>query len=211
MMRAVIFGGGEIKNPAYVRQQIREDDFIIAADRGYAHCKQMELKPQLLLGDFDSYDGSIDGDCPVLTYPVEKDDTDTMLAIKVALEKGFDELLLVGMCGGRLDHTLANIQSVVYASLHGAKAAIVDEDVYITAVCGGQELSVPYREGFVLSVFAHTDVCKGVTLRNLYYPLEDGELQNTFPLGVSNHFLPEKDAVISLKEGIAVVIGCKEQ
>ena len=210
-MRCVIFGGGEMKNPAYIRQLIREDDFMIAADRGYAHCRSMGIKPQLLLGDFDSYEGSIDEDCPVLTYPVEKDDTDTMLAIKVALEKGFKELLLLGMCGGRLDHTIANIQSVVYAAKHGASAAIMDEDVYITAVCGGQELSVPYRAGFVLSVFAHTNVCKGVTLRNLYYPLEDGELRNTFPLGVSNHFLPEKDAVISLKEGIAVVICSREQ
>ena len=210
-MRCVIFGGGEMKNPAYIRQLIREDDFIVAADRGYAHCRSMGIKPQLLLGDFDSYEGSINEDCPVLTYPVEKDDTDTMLAIKVALEKGFKELLLLGMCGGRLDHTIANIQSVVYAAKHGANAAIMDEDVYITAVCGGQELSVPYREGFVLSVFAHSDVCKGVTLQNLYYPLEDGELQNTFPLGVSNHFLPNQDAKISLTEGIAVVICSREQ
>ena len=210
-MRCVIFGGGEMKNPAYIRQLIREDDFMIAADRGYAHCRSMGIKPQLLLGDFDSYEGSIDEDCPVLTYPVEKDDTDTMLAIKVALEKGFKELLLLGMCGGRLDHTIANIQSVVYAAKHGASAAIMDEDVYITAVCGGQELSVPYREGFVLSVFAHSDVCEGVTLQNLYYPLADGQLQNTFPLGVSNHFLPNQDAQISLKEGIAVVICSREQ
>ena len=94
-MRCVIFGGGEMKNPAYIRQLIREDDFIVAADRGYAHCRSMGIKPQLLLGDFDSYEGSINEDCPVLTYPVEKDDTDTMLAIKVALEKGFKELLLL--------------------------------------------------------------------------------------------------------------------
>lgn len=211
MMRCVIFGGGEIKDYSYIRKLLRADDFILAADRGYAHCQTMNVKPQLLLGDFDSYEGQIDESCPVLTYPVEKDDTDTMLAIKVALEKGFTELLLVGMCGGRLDHTIANVQSVVYAAVHGARAAIVDEDVYITALCGGQSLSIPYREDFVFSVFAHTDVCKGVTLQNLYYPLENGELHNTFPLGVSNHFLPDKDATISLKEGIAVVICTREQ
>lgn len=211
MKRCVIIGGGEIKNFAYDRKLIRQDDFIIAADRGYARCQQMNIKPSLLLGDFDSYDGLIPEDCPVMEYPVEKDDTDTMLAIKVALERGFEELLLLGMCGGRLDHTIANIQSVVYAAVHGAKAAMMDEDLYITALCGGQEVTVPNREGFVLSVFAHSDRCRGVTLTDLYYPLEDGEISNTFPLGVSNHFLPGKDAKIFLKEGIAVIICTREQ
>lgn len=210
-MRCVIIGGGEIKNLSYVRGLIRADDYVIAADRGYAFCRQMGQKPSLLLGDFDSYEGTIETDCPILEYPVEKDDTDTMLAIKVALEKGFDELLLLGMCGGRLDHTIANIQSVVYAVLHGAQAVIADEDLYITALCGGQSILVPNREGFVLSVFSHSSSCKGVTLKDLYYPLEDADLSNTFPLGVSNHFLPGKDAKISIKEGIAVVISTREQ
>lgn len=210
-MRCVIIGGGEIKDLTYARGLIHADDYVIAADRGYVRCQQMNLKPSLLLGDFDSYEGEIEMDCPIMEYPIEKDDTDTMLAIKVSLEKSFDELLLLGMCGGRLDHTIANIQSVVYAVTHGAKAVIEDEDTYITALCGGQTITVPYREGFVLSVFSHTDLCKGVTLEDLYYPLEDGELSNTFPLGVSNHFLPGKDAKISLKEGIAVIISTREQ
>ena len=210
-MRCVIIGGGEIKNLTYARSLIGEDDTVIAADRGYARCQQMNIKPSLLLGDFDSYEGEIAVDCPIMEYPIEKDDTDTMLAIKVALEKGFDELLLLGMCGGRLDHTLANIQSIVYAVTHGAKAVIVDEDLYITALCGGQSITVPNREDFVLSVFSHTNTCKGVCLEDLYYPLNDGELTNTFPLGVSNHFLSGKDAKISLKEGIAVIISTREQ
>lgn len=211
MKRCVIVGGGEIKDFAYDRRLIQEDDFIIAADRGYARCQQMGVKPHLLLGDFDSYEGKVDGDIPVLEYPVEKDDTDTMLAIKTALEKGYDDLLLLGMTGGRLDHSIANIQSVVYAAVHGAKAAMAEEDLYITALCGGQEAVIPNREGFTLSVFAHSDKCSGVCLRDLYYPLEDGELVNSFPLGVSNHFLPGKDAKISLKEGIALIICNREQ
>lgn len=210
-MRCVIIGGGEIKDFTYARSLIQDHDFIIAADRGYARCQQMNIKPSFLLGDFDSYEGEVAADCPVMEYPVEKDDTDTMLAIKVALERGFDELLLLGMCGGRLDHTLANIQSVVYAAVHGANAVIADEDLYITALCGEQSITVPYREGFVLSVFSHSDVCRGVGLKDLYYPLDDAELSNTFPLGVSNHFLQGKDAKISLKEGIAVVICTREQ
>ena len=94
-MRCVIIGGGEIKNLSYARSLIGADDYVIAADRGYARCQQMNIKPSLLLGDFDSYEGEIAVDCPIMEYPIEKDDTDTMLAIKVALEKGFDELLLL--------------------------------------------------------------------------------------------------------------------
>ncbi len=211
MKRCVIVGGGEIQDFTYDRKLIQEGDFIIAADRGLTRCRQMGVKPHLLLGDFDSYEGVIDKDIPVMEYPVEKDDTDTMLAIKTALEKGYDDLLLLGMTGGRLDHSIANIQSVVYAAVHGAKAAIAEEELYISALCGGQEAVIPNREGFTVSVFAHSDKCSGVCLRDLYYPLEDGELVNTFPLGVSNHFLPGKDAKISIKEGIALIICNREQ
>ena len=211
MKRCVIVGGGEIKNFDYDRRLLREDDFIIAADRGYAHCQAMGIQPSLLLGDFDSYEGEIDVDCPVLEYPVEKDDTDTMLAIKTALEKGFTNLLLLGMCGGRLDHTIANIQSVVYAAVHGAKAVLADEELWITAIVGGQEVIIPGKEDWVLSVFSHSNECRGVCLRDLYYPLEDGEISNTFPIGCSNHFLPGKDAKVSIGEGIAVIICNREQ
>lgn len=211
MKRCVIVGGGEVKDFAYVRQLIKEDDFVIAADRGYERCVAMDVKPNLLLGDFDSYAGTLPQDCPILTYPVEKDDTDTMLAIKEALSRGFDELLLLAMCGGRLDHSIANIQSLVYAAKRGVKAVIADEDLFITVLSDGQSARIPYREGFVLSVFSYSERCKGVTLRDLYYPLEDGELENGFPLGVSNHFLPGKDAFISIKEGIALIISTREQ
>lgn len=211
MKRCVIVGGGEIKDYAYARQLMKKDDFIMAADRGYAGCVAMNVKPDLLLGDFDSYAGTLPQDCPILTYPVEKDDTDTMLAIKEALSRGFEELLLLGMCGGRLDHSIANIQSLVYAARRGVKASIMDEDLFITVLCDGQSAVVPYREGFVLSVFSYSERCKGVTLRELYYPLEDGELDNGFPLGVSNHFLPEKDGFISVKEGTLLIISTREQ
>ncbi len=211
MKRCVIVGGGEVKDFTYARQLMQEADFVIAADRGYERCLEMNIKPHLLLGDFDSYEGKLPKDCPILTYPVEKDDTDTMLAIKEALGRGYDELLLLGMCGGRLDHSIANIQSLVYAAVRGVKASIMDEDLFITVLSGGQSTRIPYREGFVLSVFSYSDRCQGVTLRDLYYPLEDGELDNGFPLGVSNHFLPEKDGFISIKEGVLLIISTREQ
>ena len=211
MKRCVIVGGGEVKDLAYARQLIKEDDFIIAADRGYERCAAMQVKPLLLLGDFDSFTDTLPGDCPILTYPVEKDDTDTMLALKEAIERGFTELLLLGMCGGRIDHSIANIQALVYAAQRGVKARIMDEDVLITVLCDGESTTIPYREGFVISVFSYSPQCKGVTLRDLYYPLENGELDSSFPLGVSNHFLPEKDGFISIEEGTLLIISTREQ
>ena len=114
MNRCVIFGGGEIADLRYAQSLLREDDYIICADRGYAYCVSMGVVPDLVLGDFDSYNGSLPQNCELLRYPVEKDDTDTMLAVKEAIRRGYHEIMMLGMLGGRLDHTLANIQTVVF-------------------------------------------------------------------------------------------------
>ncbi len=102
-----------------IKNLVRQEDYLICADSGYRHCVQLGFSPQLVLGDFDSYAGVVQSDCELLRYPIEKDDTDTMLAVKQALQRGYERLLLVGMLGGRLDHTLANIQTLVYAVEHG--------------------------------------------------------------------------------------------
>ena len=206
MKRCFIFAAGTFYG---LRERPAPGDVVIAADAGYRVCRKLDIVPDLLLGDFDSMEQPADF-VNVRRSPVEKDDTDTMLAIKVALEKGFQDLLLLGMTGGRLDHSIANIQSLVYAVIHGAKACLLDEDLWISAITGGQQITVPYREGFVLSVFAHSDRCSGVCLRDLFYPLENGVITNTFPLGVSNHFLPGKGGKIAIEEGIAVIICNRE-
>ena len=210
MKRCVIIGGGEIKNLQYVKNLIKDDDFIIAADRGYEYCRNMAISPNLLLGDFDSYNGEFLDDCPVVKFPVEKDDTDTMLAIKTAIQKGFKDLMLLGMCGGRFDHSFANIQSIVFAAKNNVKACIIDKDLFISAIRGEDEIIIPYQKDFVLSVFAYSERCEGVCLKNLFYPLENGVLENSFPLGVSNHFIDGKDAFVSLKSGMALIICTKE-
>ena len=103
MNRCVIFGGGEIADLRYAQNLLREDDYIICADRGYAYCVSMGVVPDLVLGDFDSYNGSLPQNCELLRYPVEKDDTDTMLAVKEAIRRGYHEIMMLGMLGGRLD------------------------------------------------------------------------------------------------------------
>lgn len=206
MERCVIFGGGEIADMEFVRSLIRKDDYIICADLGLRYCTKLGLTPDLILGDFDSYEGELPEGGKILRYPVEKDDTDTMLAVKEAIASGCREVIMVGMLGGRLDHTLANIQTVVYAVRHGIRAAIADRGCYITAIKDGQSAVIPYEEGSHFSVFSHTDASHGVGISGAKYELESADITNAFPIGVSNAFLPGRDAVVSVGEGTLVII-----
>ena len=206
MRRCVIFGGGEITDLRYTQGILRSDDYIICADRGYAYCVSMGIKPNLVMGDFDSYRGEVAADCKTLRFPVEKDDTDTMLAVKEAIAQGCEDILMVGMLGGRLDHTFANIQTLAYAAHHGAKAVIADKSCRITAVGNGQSVTVPYERGYHFSVFCHSDKAHGVTIRSAKYEVEDAEMTNDFPIGVSNDFVPGEDAVISVREGLLIIV-----
>ena len=206
MKRCLIFGGGEMKDWRYIRRLIREDDFIIAADGGYSHCTEMGIVPHLAMGDFDSYQGDVSKQCEILRFKKEKDDTDTMLAIKEAIARGYDELALLGMTGGRMDHSLGNIQALVYAVKQGVSAYLLEKDLWISAVAGERTIEVPRKDHAVLSVFSMTDRCTGVTLENLKYCLDNGTITNDFPIGISNEFLPDQNARISVKEGTLLLI-----
>lgn len=206
MNRCVIFGGGEIADIRYTQNLLQKEDYIICADRGYAYCSLMNVVPNLVLGDFDSYSGRISPKCEIMRYPIEKDDTDTMLAVKEAIRRGYREILMVGMLGGRLDHTLANIQTLVYAVQHGETAQIIDKGCRITVIKSGQSVTVPYERGFHFSVFCHSDSASGVNIRHAKYELENGQITNGFPIGVSNSFLPGEDAQVSVEEGILVIV-----
>ena len=113
---------------------------------------------------------------------------------------------MVGMLGGRLDHTLANIQTLVYAVEHGAAAQIIDSSCCITVIKGGQTAQIPYQQGFHFSVFCHSDCASGVCIRHAKYELEDAQITNGFPIGVSNSFLEGQPAQISVKQGILVIL-----
>lgn len=206
MNRCVIFGGGEIADIRYTQNLLQKGDYIICADRGYAYCSSINVIPDLVLGDFDSYSGKVSPKCEILRYPIEKDDTDTMLAVKEAIRRGYQEILMVGMLGGRLDHTLANIQTLVYAVQHGESAQIIDKGCRITVIKDNQSVTIPYERGFHFSVFCHSDKAQGVSIRHAKYELEDADITNGFPIGVSNAFLPGEDAQVSVKKGILVIV-----
>lgn len=180
------------------------DDFIIACDRGYIYCERLGCKPDLLITDFDSYDGPVDAAVPLEEFPSEKDDTDTMLAIRFAVEHGFDEVLLTCALGGRLDHLFANLQSLVFARSQGLAASLISEDTEVFAL-QDESRSFPRKEGWSLSVFAVDGPCRGVSISGAKYPLDNAELQPSFPLGVSNQWAAD-EAAITVREGVLLVI-----
>ena len=182
-------------------------DFVIACDRGYTYCEALGLRPDLIISDFDSYDGPVDSGIPLNTYASEKDDTDTMLAVRYAVEHGFQEVLLCCALGGRLDHLIANLQSLVFARKHGLRASLLSEDTEILAI-SYESVSVPRRLGWSLSVFAADGPCLGVSISGAKYPLRDAEILPSFPIGVSNQWA-EDEAVISVGEGILLIVESK--
>ena len=181
---------------------ITSDDHIIAADGGLAHTQALGLSPNDILGDFDSL-GYIPADSRV--FPVEKDDTDAMLAVRRGLSLGFREFLLYGSLDGpRLDHTVANFQTLQFLADHGAFGYLIGKDQIVTVVQNGAVRFPAGLQGTV-SVFSMGSVADRVTLTGLYYPLTNGSLTCGFPLGVSNHFTGT-EAAIEVRDGSLLVI-----
>ena len=179
-------------------------DFVIACDAGYIHAQRADIVPDVIIGDFDSYLGDLPGGVEIIRTKPEKDDTDTMMALKLAIRRGYRRIMLVGALGGRVDHMLANISLIAFAATKGADLQIVDGHHQIFAVRDGRR-RVPRSSWRNISVFAFDTECTGVTLRGMKYPLEGAVLTNTFALGVSNEFT-EDIAEISVESGILIVV-----
>lgn len=160
-----------------------------------------------MIGDFDSL-GYVPCTEGVKIYPSEKDDTDTLLAVKEALKRGAKEICIYGALGGRLDHTLANIQTLACITENGAVGTLASDENIVTMQAGGTKKRYKRREGFYFSVLSYTEKCTGVCIMGTEYTLTDGELKSSFPLGVSNH-ITEEYGEVSLKEGKLLVIESK--
>lgn len=178
-----------------------ESDFVIAADGGQAALSRMGIRPHLVVGDFDSSDAP--KDVPVVRHPVEKDDTDTALAIKEGMRRGYEHFVFYGCTGGRFDHTLANIQTLHRLAVEGLFGYLVFGDGTVGTVVVNKALQ--FSPKGVVSVFSLTDQSEGVTIEGLKYPLTDARLTNDFPLGVSNEGMGAP-AKISVKRGALLVL-----
>ena len=201
MNRCFIYAAGSFFG---LRERPRPGDLEIAADAGLRLCRQLGRTPDLVLGDFDTMDVS-EAPADALRVPVEKDDTDTGLALREGLRRGCGEFFIYGGTGGRrLDHTLANLQSLAFLRENGARGWLYDRD-FVYTVIKNETLTLRREVDWgLVSLFALGDRARGVTLTGLQYPLDHAELTCAFPLGVSNHFAAET-ATVTVEDGLLLV------
>ena len=207
MKECCIFAGAAIEDysPIVLNQPL---PYIICADGGYTHAQFLGLKPDVILGDFDTFLQKVPEDCEILRYSSEKDDTDTMLAVKLALERGFTKLSLYGVTGGRLDHTLANIQTLAYILKHRASGVLYGDREQISLLSNGR-MDFLRKDGCYFSVFAFGGTAAGVTTTGTKYDLSDAVLTPDFPLGVSNEILNDF-ATVEVKNGMLMLLYVKK-
>ncbi len=205
--RCVIVGGAQIGDYGAIRRYLRPDDFDIFCDCGLAHREGLGIAPHLIVGDFDSHpDPHLDVE--TIALPREKDDTDTVYAAKEAVRRGFDDFLLVGCAGGRLDHTLGNLS--ILLMLHGlGKRALLADDCSEMEIVSRQPAYIDASFPF-FSLLNISGTARQISIRGAKYPLENGEIECTWQYGVSNEVLPGQRARVSVGEGELLLIRIRQ-
>lgn len=163
-----IVGGGDF----FGIRSVGEDDFIIAADKGFRYLQNLGITPDLVIGDFDSL-GHTPSGRNIIVLPCEKNDTDMGAAVAEGVERGYKNFILYGATGGRPDHTLANIQLISLLSSRGMNAIIDARETSFTSITDGGIIFGEGAKGTV-SVFSHSDISCGVTVSGLKYGLKTG-------------------------------------
>lgn len=203
MPRCVIIGGANIARYDRSKAAIKPDDFIIYCDSGLKHAEALGAEPSLIVGDFDSHDNP-HSSVETIVLPCEKDDTDTVFAVKEAIKRGFDDFLLLGVVGERLDHTLANVSILLMLDDMGLSGRIIDDYSEMEIVSRS-----PKRVDGSLKFFSILNIsgtARGITETGCKYPLKNAEITCDYQYGVSNEVLPDSEAVISLTEGRLLLI-----
>ena len=208
MNRCVMISAGEIHDYERTRTFLREDDFFIFCDGGLSHAGGLGVKPDLVVGDFDSCEPDDlewwKERCEIVRLPREKDDTDTLFAVKLALERGFSDFLLLGAMGGRFDHALGNVSILLYLHRLGKHSVLLD-DYSEMQIVGSEPVYIEDKCSYFSVLTVAGDV-SGVNIKNAKYPLENASLSADFQLGISNEVLPGKVAEVSVEQGRVLVV-----
>lgn len=208
--RCIVICAGSLSAKAVERKQ---DDFVIAADGGLDYCDILGADPDLIVGDFDSvgpgkaeFIEELERREPqrVLRLPAEKDDTDTLAALKEGLRRGFSDFRIYCATGGRFDHTFANVQCLLFLKKHNAAGYLIDESGMMF-VLEDESISFGQEMKGSLSLFSLSQKAEGVTIRGMKYTLDNAEITNDFPIGISNEFTKEK-AYISVRKGQLLIV-----
>lgn len=206
--RCVVIAAAPEPEISFIRQCIKENDFVICADAGYEAAFKAGVEPDLIVGDFDSAEKP-ETALPLITLPVHKDDTDTVYAVKEGLKRGFREFLLLGALGGRVDHTFANFSVLEFLYKNGARGVISDSRVQI-CFTAGETCAYRGKSGQTLSVFPYGCESCTVTHHGFEYELSHQEILSSFPLGISN-VVTSDTACIEFHDGKALVMLFEEK
>lgn len=205
-MRCVIVGGADIADYNKIKSYIKADDYLIFCDSGLKHADKLSALPSLIVGDFDSHPKP-DTDVETIVLPCEKDDTDTMFAIKEAIHRGFDDFLLIGVVGNRLDHTLVNVSILNYLFESRKKGLIVDDFSEMEIV--GKETAFVHDSFSYFSLVNIFGISEGVTIKNAKYTLDNAVITSEYQYATSNEVLKGATAEITVNEGKLLLIKVK--
>ena len=208
MHRCVIVAAGQILDYERAKSFLQPGDFFIFCDGGLSHAGGLGVKPDLVVGDFDSCEPDDlewwKERCEIVRLPREKDDTDTLFAVKLALERGFSDFLLLGAMGGRFDHALGNVSILLYLHRLGKHSVLLD-DYSEMQIVGSEPVYIEDKCSYFSVLTVAGDV-SGVNIKNAKYPLENASLSADFQLGISNEVLPGKVAEVSVEQGRVLVV-----
>lgn len=205
--KAFIYTGGTVFDE-YVAEKPEKGDLVIAADAGYLIAKEMGVTPDIVLGDFDTLgEENIPEGIECLRVPAEKNDTDTQLAVSVAIERGAGEIVIIGGLSGRIDHTLSTL--AILEDLWERK----EGRIYATLTDGKNRVRFIRNSGTILprsqyryfSLIAADETVKGITLEGCKYPLKNGRISRRHQWAVSNE-ITGNCALIEIKRGGVWVI-----
>ena len=202
-MRCVIVGAAPISNYKKIRSFLHDDDFFIVCDGGLNHIEKLKIKPNLIVGDFDSHENP---NLPIETIelPREKDDTDSVFALKTAISRGFNDFLFIGMIGFRFDHSIANLSLLLQCHKNHFPAVMLD-DFSEMQIVGEDEVKITDDYAY-FSLLNITGTARKINIRNAKYPLENSEISTEYQFGVSNEVLPGKTATVSVNEGELLLV-----
>lgn len=210
--RVILIGAGELYGSfaESIRSNLTKEDYVIALDGGLSFCAEHGIIPDRIVGDFDSLPAckkDLLAQYPeqiINRLPCEKDDTDTLAAIRMAVQMGFKNFLIYGGLGGRLSHTMANIQSLLFLKENGLYGELAGDGSRVYLV-KEESITLPLQKEGYISIFAYSKKAEGVTLKNLKYEVQNIDLFRSYPIGVSNEFIGQP-AEISVTKGILLVV-----
>ena len=203
MSRCVIVGGADINNYGFIREKLCADDYVIFCDSGLKHLENLQVQPSLIVGDFDSHENPHLA-VETIVLPCEKDDTDTVFAVKEAVHRGFSDFLLIGVIGARLDHTLGNVSILLYLDSLGKNGRIIDDYSEMEIVSDKPVfISDDYSFFSLLNISGYAE---GVSITGAKYPLAGAEISCEYQYGVSNEVLPGEVATVFVTKGKLLLI-----